>query len=102
MPSRHSASIWFKFSDVLPPARFYTSGYGKPEDMREFTRRAFRSRRRQILGAPDLFYFNLIREIGFRAALYLDQRELCTWTYSFNLVAEIPIVKIHSRLTKTS
>lgn len=100
MPSRHNAVVSIKFNESRPAQFLYLSGYGRPDDIREFTRRAFRSHRRVIIGEPDLFFFNFVREVGFRTVMHLESSGgRYAWSYRFDLAAEIPTVTVHSRIT---
>lgn len=100
MPSRHNAVVSIKFNEHKPPQFVYLSGYGRPDDIREFTRRAFRSQRRVITGEPDIFFFNFVREVGFRTAMHLESSGgRYSWSYKFDLAAEVPTVTIHSHIT---
>lgn len=101
MPSRNNAVVSIRFDEFKPAQLVYLGGYGRPDDVKEFTRRAFRAQRRVIMGMPDLFFFNFVREVGFRTALHLDSGGArYAWSYKFDLSAETPTVTIWSRLTQ--
>jgi hypothetical protein len=97
--SHHSAKITINYEGFS--FQFAILGYGSPECMRSFIRKAMRGRKAVIVTSPDEFLFNMLYVVGkaTKRIMYRNPDHYRVgWKYRLNLGIE-PEIRIESNIS---